>query len=225
MVSFRYQVGFVKPTPESGKFVGPIVRISPYEIHIDDPEFIDEVYPGPATRTEKYEWGMKMFGLKHSFLVTQNHELHRMRRGNFAHYFSKASLVRLEPGIQTIIAKFVSRVRECQGTGQVVNLLDLFACLTGDIIGQYAYARPFGLLDDKNFSPYWHKVMMEVSINGHMLKQFGWIMPLMQSMPDWMVMKTNPLMMTLINFQRVISSKVRNRDADADSRRDSVSRF
>ena len=187
--------------------VGPIIRISPYEIHINDPEYIDEVYPGPGRRTEKYDWAMKMFGLKYSFFATLNHELHRLRRSNFAHYFSKASLVRLEPGIQAMVDKFVFRLHQCQGTGRVINLLDLYACLTGDIIGQYAYARPFGFLDDEDFAPYWHKLMMDVSMNGHVAKQFGWIVPLMKSMPDWLVMKMNPLMMTFINFQRVSNTQ------------------
>ena len=32
--------------------IGPIVRISPYEIHIDDPEFVDSVFPGSSVRNE-----------------------------------------------------------------------------------------------------------------------------------------------------------------------------
>lgn len=53
--------------------------------------------------------------------------------------------------------------------------VDAFACLTGDVVGQYAFAKPYGLLDDPDFSPYWHKLMMDVSENTHLLKQFGWL--------------------------------------------------
>lgn len=184
------------------KKYGPIVRISPYEIHINDPEFIDEVYPGSSPRSMKYQWSQKMFGIHSAFLVTESHELHRIRRNALAHYFSKQSLRDLEPGVQSQVDKLVSRLQGLKGTGTAVNLLDVYACLTGDIIGQYAFARPYGFLDDPDFSPYWHNIMIEVSQNGHILKQFGWMLPLMQSMPDWMVKKTNPQMMTLINFQR-----------------------
>ncbi|KAL8939846.1 MAG: hypothetical protein Q9216_003134 [Gyalolechia sp. 2 TL-2023] len=187
---------------------GPVVRISPYEVHIHDPEFIDQVYPGSAVRTEKYAWGMKMFGLRYAFLVTQDHDLHRMRRNAFAHYLSKASLQRLEPGIQSVVDTMVSRLHEIKGTGKVINLLDLFACLTGDIIGQYAFASPYGLLEDPDFSPHWHQTMMGVSMNGHILKQFGVLMPLMQAMPEWLVKMTTPGMMTLINFQKGFRNQV-----------------
>ena len=144
-----------------------------------------------------------MFGLRSSLLVTESHELHRIRRGALAHYFSVQSLRKLEPGVQSQIDKMVSRLHGLKGSGTAINLLDLFASLTGDIIGQYAFAQPYGFLDDPDFSPYWHKIMMEVSINGHMLKQFGWMLPLMQSMPEWMVKIMNPLMLTLISFQAV----------------------
>ncbi|KAL8676784.1 MAG: hypothetical protein Q9186_006732 [Xanthomendoza sp. 1 TL-2023] len=184
---------------------GPIVRISPYEIHINDPEYIDQVYPGSTVRTEKYPWSMKMFGLKHGFFVTLDHDLHRIRRNAFAHYLSVASLRKLEPGIQSVVDTMVRRLHEIKGTGKVINLLDLYGCLTGDVIGQYAFAQSYGFLEDPDFSPHWHRVLMDVSMNGHVLKQFGALMPIMQAMPEWLVKMTTPGMMTLLNFQKVAS--------------------
>ena len=164
---------------------------------------IDEVYPNQQKRSMKYGWAVKVFGTDTSHFSTESHELHRIRRAAFAHYLSKATLVRLEPGIQSMVDKLVSRFEELKGSGRNVNLLDAFACLAGDVIGQYGFAKPYGFLDDPDFSPYWHKMLMEVSENGHFLKQFGWTMPLMKAMPDWLVKRTLPLMWALIEFQRV----------------------
>jgi hypothetical protein len=33
---------------------GPIVRINPHEVHFNDPEFIDALFPGPSRKTDKY---------------------------------------------------------------------------------------------------------------------------------------------------------------------------
>ena len=164
---------------------------------------IDEVYPNQQKRSMKWDWAMKAFGLRTAFFVTPSHELHRIRRGIFAHYLSKATLQRLEPGIQSVMDKLVSRFEDLKGSSRNVNLLDVYACLTGDVIGQYAFAQTYGFLDDPDFSPYWHQLMIDVSQNGHVLKQFGWIMPLTQAMPDWLVKLIQPQMMSLLDFQRV----------------------
>ena len=164
---------------------------------------IDEVFPNQQKRSMKWGWAMKMFGLRTAFFVTESHELHRIRRGIFAHYLSKATLQRLEPGIQSVMDKLVSRLEGLKGSSRNVNLLDVYACLTGDVIGQYAFAQTYGFLDDPDFSPHWHNLMMDVSQNGHVLKQFAWIMPLTQAMPDWLVKLIQPQMMSLIGFQRV----------------------
>ena len=164
---------------------------------------IDEVYPNQQKRSMKYGWAMTMFGLSTGHLVTESHELHRIRRGIFAHYLSKATLLRLEPGIQSVIDHLVSRFQGLKGTGKDVNLFHVFASLTGDVIGQYAFAKTYGFLDEPEFSPWWHMMMMDVSQNGHMVKQFPWMMPLLKGMPDWLVKLTQPQMMSLIDFQRV----------------------
>ena len=35
---------------------GPIIRINPYEIHVNDPNYIDEVYAGSSKTRDKYRW-------------------------------------------------------------------------------------------------------------------------------------------------------------------------
>lgn len=77
-----------------------------------------------------------MFGVKTGFAVTQNHELHRMRRAPFAHYFSKSSLQKLEPGVQSIVDNLTSRLDGLKGTGKPVDLKILFSCMTADVIGR-----------------------------------------------------------------------------------------
>ena len=134
---------------------------------------IEEVYPNQQKRSMKYGWAMTMFGLKTGVLATESHELHRIRRGVLAHFLSKATLLRLEPGIQSVLDKLLLRFESLKGSGRNVNLLDVYACLTGDVIGQYAFAKPYGFLDDPDFSPYWHNMIMGVSQNGHLVKQFS----------------------------------------------------
>lgn len=82
-----------------------------------------------------------MFGLRTAFIVTESHELHRLRRSALAHYFSKASLLKLEPGVQSQVDKLMARFEDLRESGRNVNLLDVYACLTGDVIGQVSIGR------------------------------------------------------------------------------------
>lgn len=126
---------------------------------------------------------MRMFGVQTASIATESHELHRIRRSAIAPYFSRASVQKLEPGIQSQVDKLVSRLQSLKGSGRNVNLFYVYACLTADVICQYAFARSYGFLDDPDFSPQWHHTIMDISMVGHLQKQFGFMMPLMKSLP------------------------------------------
>lgn len=50
---------------ELHKQYGPIIRINPYEIHIIDPDFIDELYVGPSKRkTDLWSWTVSLLQLR-----------------------------------------------------------------------------------------------------------------------------------------------------------------
>lgn len=46
---------------ELHKQYGPIIRINPYEIHIIDPDYIDELYVGPSKRkSDLWSWTVSL---------------------------------------------------------------------------------------------------------------------------------------------------------------------
>ncbi|KAL8876592.1 MAG: hypothetical protein Q9198_005241 [Flavoplaca austrocitrina] len=122
----------------SGLQLGPILRISPYELHINDPEYYDELYVGSSTRrTLKYEWAVRGFGPTTNAFATISHELHRTRRGAVAPFFSKTLVQQLEPSVVAMIQKLVSRLEKLKGTGSIINLIHMYPCLTSDISKQF----------------------------------------------------------------------------------------
>lgn len=189
-------------------------------MHIDDPEYgslslillflsltnaryYDELYAvGSARRTQKYEWAMKGFGATWSAFATESHELHRTRRGALAPFFSKASVYQLEPTVQTIVDKLVSRLDAIR-SGTVINLVDVFVSLTADIIVQYAFAKPYNLIDSPDFAPYWHKGMMDASETSHTFKQFGWLEPMVRRIPQSFVTMMSPQLGALFSIGKV----------------------
>lgn len=64
--------------------IGPIIRISPDELHVNDPEFYDTLYVR-AGRRDKYRYFSGRFGFASDALSTVDHETHRMRRKALRH--------------------------------------------------------------------------------------------------------------------------------------------
>ncbi|KAJ9665810.1 hypothetical protein H2201_004118 [Coniosporium apollinis] len=187
---------------------GPIVRINPYEIHVKDPSFYDEVYVGPSRRTEKWHWSAKMFGTTTAAVGTTGHELHRVRRGALNPFFSKRSVTRLEPVIQANVDRLCARLKEFAGTAKPVNLFDAFTALSADVIGSFAFGRSYGFLEHADFNPRWHRLMMELSGSTHLMKQFGWLYTFTQHIPQWLVALVHPLTKELFSLQNSISDQI-----------------
>jgi hypothetical protein len=78
---------------------GPIIRISPYELHVESPDFYNELYVGPGSNNKrnKYQWFTKLFVTPDGAFGTVDHDMHRMRRAAMNPFFSKASVRRLQP--------------------------------------------------------------------------------------------------------------------------------
>ena len=114
------------------KEYGPIIRISPWEIHIADPDFYEVVYAssGSGHRRDKYEWFTKSFGLDNSVFATPGHDLHRLRRSALAPYFSMASVRRLQPLLQERVNKLLERFEGFRDTGEVLNTSWAYAAFT-----------------------------------------------------------------------------------------------
>jgi hypothetical protein len=66
---------------------GPIIRISPNEFHINDPELFDQLYLRSGRR-DKYTYMSRRFGYAQDTFSTLPHELHRVRRKSLSPLFT-----------------------------------------------------------------------------------------------------------------------------------------
>ena len=155
-----------------------------------------------------------MFGRSTSTFGTVDHELHRTRRAALSPFFSKLSVQRLEPVVQSVVDKLVSRMHDLKGSGTCINLIDAFSAFTGDVIWQYALDKSIGFMDHPDFAPDWHKTIMDLSENGYTIEHFTWLEPIMRSMPLWLTKLISPGMMPLINQQASLEKQVNAMKAD-----------
>ena len=109
---------------------GPIVRINPFELHISDPDYYDELYASSASgeKSDKWEWYTKQFGTPEAMFSTTRHDQHKARRAALNRFFLMASVRRLQPIISERVDALVGRLR---GFNNVDN---------GDLKADYAFA-------------------------------------------------------------------------------------
>ncbi|KAL9594139.1 MAG: hypothetical protein Q9219_007202 [cf. Caloplaca sp. 3 TL-2023] len=176
--------------------------------------YYDELYVGPSVRrTEKHEWSVRGFGPTTYTFATIPHEHHRLRRAAVAPHFSKQSVQHLEPSVQSMVDKLMSRLESFKGTGSVVNLIHAFACMTSDIICQYSFAAPYGYLEQPEFAPYWHRAVMEASEGSHFFKQFPWIETGMRALPGAVATRMAPQLASLFLMGDMVRDKISEAEA------------
>ncbi|KAH0383204.1 MFS general substrate transporter, partial [Aureobasidium melanogenum] len=160
---------------------GPIVRINPDEVHFDDPDVIDTIFPGTSRRTDKPAVVAKRTGTAESMVATISHDLHRRRRNAVNGFFSTASVRRIEPIMKDHMTKMFLRMEET--AGEVIQLHHLFKACTSDVITMYAFGDSFRFLDQPDLGrPYFEATELFFSLT-HVFGHFTWVADLIQSLP------------------------------------------
>lgn len=116
---------------------GPIIRITPSELHISQPDFYDEIYAGGGRRRDKWERFTRQFGIPESVFTTVSHEKHRMRRSALNPFFSMGSVRRLQPMIEERLDAFLKRFAEFQESGEPMVLSLGYAAFTNGRLNLY----------------------------------------------------------------------------------------
>jgi cytochrome P450 len=112
------------------KKYGPILRINPYELHIETPSYYDVLYAGGGKRRDKWAWFTNQFGIPESTFATASHETHRMRRAALNPFFSTASVRRLQPMIEERLDRLLEGFGEFQQSGESMTISLAYAAFT-----------------------------------------------------------------------------------------------
>lgn len=114
--------------------VGPIVRVTPDEIHINDVGFLDTVYAPSMVRRDKYEYQLRTLRVPGGVGTTASYDVHKKRREALAPYFSKKNVISLEPVIAKKVSQLCQLVRDQSATDQPVNLSDAFFAFSNEFV-------------------------------------------------------------------------------------------
>ncbi|RYP64882.1 hypothetical protein DL771_008559 [Monosporascus sp. 5C6A] len=187
---------------------GPIVRINPKELHIDDPAFYDVLYSNKKAY-DKYERFQYRFSIPEAAFSTASAEKHKVRRAALASFFSRSKVRNHNTELQAIMDR-ISNVlsRDYSGRGNVVNMQDIWSSFSADAIMNIVFARPMNLYQYPNFKSPFTTAVNSVAIWCHVTLHFGWTLRIINGLPDWLVARGFPPFQPVILFRREMERQI-----------------
>lgn len=190
---------------------GPIVRITPHELHIKDSTFWSEVY-GPSTRSkpiDKSEQFRYRFGIPNATFSTPRAEQHQARRAALNPFFSKQRIRSLHAGLTDIVERISHRLAtEYAGTGRVVNFNDVWSSMTMDTVTALAFGRSTACSAAENFESPLAKGVQALAWYAHFNTHFGFFNSFLNSIPTPVMLLMMPHMKPIVEFFQSIREQV-----------------
>ncbi|PKY04740.1 cytochrome P450 [Aspergillus campestris IBT 28561] len=110
---------------------GPIVRITPNEVHLSDPTSCDKIYfVGSPYGKSALFYGA--FGTTHATFTTPSPEVHRVKRAALNPFFSRKNVFALEDIVHQKAHKLVARMQKAFATGGAIDLHYGFRAISVD---------------------------------------------------------------------------------------------
>ncbi|KUL89806.1 hypothetical protein ZTR_00581 [Talaromyces verruculosus] len=188
---------------------GPIVRITPDELHIKDPEFYDVIYAPTSKKRDKYASWTIGAGAPTSTFATVSHDHHRFRRSGLNPFFSKNAIFNNTSAlISDKLERLCEQFSEACKAGEVVRLDAAYMALTMDIITHYAFGESYNYLAEPDFKLEWKDTVIGGSASGAFIRQFPWAFSVMKSMPLNIMSQLAPEASLLLRWQKMVRQQV-----------------
>ena len=107
-------------------YSGPILRVTPWEVHVKDVGFLDEIYASSSRNREKYSFQTRTLKVPLSMGGSIKHDLHRRRREAANPFFSKKGVIDLEPMIGQKVKQLCQLMDDRAEQRIPVNLSDVY---------------------------------------------------------------------------------------------------
>ncbi|KAJ3568351.1 hypothetical protein NPX13_g6451 [Xylaria arbuscula] len=172
------------------KTYGPIVRISPDEVHVSDSAWVDTLLVSASQGIrDKYvpAANQAVFG-------TSLHNTHRRRRAALSSLFSKSCAVGAEGLSYDKVDLLLKRLDLQIARDGYAELRTAFICLATDVVYEYCLGHSFELLDDEVKGNEWHHSIRALAKVIPYTRQFNWIIPLSQKIPVSFMRMVSPNM-------------------------------
>ncbi|CAG8026252.1 unnamed protein product [Penicillium salamii] len=174
---------------------GPVVRITPNEVSLNDPENYNKIYH-VGTKYWKAPDYYRVFGAPAAFFTTVENRIHSLRRAPLNTFFSRKSVLNLEPVVQEKARILITRLQEGLNGGDngrgVVELHDVFSALSIDVASDYSFHSCYGLLGAEGYGHKFSSMVRGVLKSFWFFMQFERVENLALQLPPWLSSAFSP---------------------------------
>jgi len=200
---------------ELHKVYGPVVRISPWEVHVADHDFHSQLYTGTARPRQKCASWTKQFGAPHSTLATVDHNHHQMRRNALNPFFSTQTVHRLQSVVEeradALLDALVKYAKSHQG--KPLNVMYPFSAFTYDVINEYSFSKCAHLIEKEDFGAAVTDSMLKGTHMRPFIKHVSWALTLISCLPKSISGRCMPGWGEFFNMKNGILDQIREIDA------------
>ncbi|RYP19935.1 hypothetical protein DL765_003083 [Monosporascus sp. GIB2] len=164
---------------------GPIIRISPYELHVMNPAYFEKLYRHDG-RWDKYAWAYDAFSAKGATVCTADHYVHKARRAPLSPLFSKAKVAGRQDLVRRHVEAFCDKISEFAATGKFMNLGTATSAFTKNVATEFILDKSFNNLD-QDFTATFKRPGKDTGYIWRMTKHIRWFGPTMGKLPtNWL---------------------------------------
>ncbi|TVY45338.1 Cytochrome P450 monooxygenase [Lachnellula occidentalis] len=176
---------FVFKIQELHKQYGPIIRITPDEIHVNDVGFLETIYAPSMSHRDKYDYILRTLPIPGAIGATVRHDVHRKRREALGPFFSKRNVLHLEPLITGKLEQLCQLITKHASEKTPINLSDALFAFSNDVTNNFLFAHQTDVLADETLAATLRRngndLLQGININKH----FPWIPDFLESLPSF----------------------------------------
>ncbi|KAL7957986.1 putative cytochrome P450 [Trichoderma compactum] len=191
------------------KKYGPIVRINPFELHIEDSSYWDELYTSNK-EYERYAWMSGRFGANTTTSSTVKSDLHSIRRAPLNPMFSKRSITKFEPIVHEKVELLSKGIARYDVSGSVLSLNSAFNAFAGDVIASYCFGFSYNQLESTGFHDNFHPAYEAVRKLAHFSLQFPMVYIVLGLCPRSLMKILTPNIYKMFELQKDLQGKIKN---------------
>ena len=182
---------------------GPIIRINPDELHIQDAAFFDTLYSAsrPAWKMKNF---FRRFNQDKSSGGTEDPTHYRVRRTALNPFFSRRKVADCGPQIQRNMQKIISRIQTDYATENTVqNIKRLWECYGADNVIGFCFDEHYDFISTPDFHSTVNDAMNTLVEKSHWLWHFPVLVHALLLLPDNFLGQMAPKMKPVLQLWQV----------------------